>query len=355
MLLVAVLVAAGCREAQVPPTRDSGQMGIPSPAAAPLALEVRSIPLPGAPAEGVFMDYLAYDPAHRRVWVPAGNTGSVMVIETTTNAVTRIDGFRTVTVERNGKRRTVGPSSATVGNGAVYVGNRGDASVCAIDAESLRLGACVPLDSMPDALVYVTSTKEVWATTPRDHSIVVLDAANADRLTRKATIHLDGQPEGFAIDEGRGVFYSNLEDADSTLAIDVANHRMHSRWPAGCGPGGPKGLALDRERNLLMVACTDRVMVLDAGHAGKRLATLAVGDGVDNIDYREPRRELYAAAARAARLTVARLDQDGSLTPVAVVRTPPGARNPVVSDDGTAYLTDSAEGNVVMVAPVTAH
>ena len=40
---------------------------------------VRPVPLPGAPAAGVFMDYLAYDRAHHRVWVPAGNTGSVDV------------------------------------------------------------------------------------------------------------------------------------------------------------------------------------------------------------------------------------------------------------------------------------
>ena len=36
--------------------------------------EVRTISLPGAPATGVTMDYLAYDRSHHRVWVPAGNS-----------------------------------------------------------------------------------------------------------------------------------------------------------------------------------------------------------------------------------------------------------------------------------------
>ena len=85
-----------------------------------------SIALPGAPADGVFMDYLAYDRAHHRVWVPAGNTGSVDVVDVKSGAVTRIDGFPTAEVERRGRKRVVGPSSATVGERYVYVGNRGD-------------------------------------------------------------------------------------------------------------------------------------------------------------------------------------------------------------------------------------
>src|SRR5262249_37066288 len=41
----------------------------------------RTITLPGATADGVFMDYLLYDPRTNTVWVPAGNTGSVDVID----------------------------------------------------------------------------------------------------------------------------------------------------------------------------------------------------------------------------------------------------------------------------------
>jgi len=72
-----------------------------APRAAPS--EVRAIILPGAPPTGeVFMDYIAYDRAHHRVWVPAGNTGSVDVVDAGTDRVTRIDGFSTAEVERRG-------------------------------------------------------------------------------------------------------------------------------------------------------------------------------------------------------------------------------------------------------------
>lgn len=340
-MLLMMIMAAGCAAAR----QHAPSTGQP-------AFTVYTIALPGAPWDGVFMDYLAYDRARHRVWVPAGNTGSVDVVDTATNQVARVRGFPTAEVERHGTTRTVGPSSATVGDGVVYVGNRGDSSVCAVDAESLRVGACVTLESSPDGLAYVASTQEIWVTTPRDKSITVIDAATPGTLAWKAQISLDGQPEGFAVDDGRGVFYTNLEDRDRTLTIDVRSRQVTRTWVSGCGEGGPKGLALDHAFDFLFVACGDHVMVLDAGHDGTRLSAINVGDGIDNIDYVESRHELYAAAAHAATLAIAHVDRQGGLTHLATVATVPGARNAVATNEGTAYLTDSSEGKILVVAPV---
>src|SRR5262249_61283848 len=112
--------------------------------------------------------------ARRRAGPPAGNPGRVDVVNTAGDTITAVEGFPTADVERDGRKRTVGPSSATVGEGVVYVGNRGDSKVCAIDAASLEKAGCVKLDSMPDGLAYVAATKEVWVTTPRDNAIVIL-------------------------------------------------------------------------------------------------------------------------------------------------------------------------------------
>jgi DNA-binding beta-propeller fold protein YncE len=330
--------------------------GMQTPSPPPPQWNVHSIALPGAPAGGVFMDYLAYDRAHHRVWVPAGNTGSVYVVDAANNnEVARVEGFPTAEMERRGSKRTVGPSSATVGDGIVYVGNRADSSVCGVDAVSLRVGPCIKLASPPDGLAYVASAAEVWVTTPRDRSITLIDAATVGKLKPKAKISLDGQPEGFAVDAARGVFYTNLEDTDRTLTIDIANRRVTRTWLLGCGADGPRGLAIDRGFNFLLVACRDRVMVLDAGHEGKQLSSIVVGEGLDNIDYVESRHEVYAAAARAAKLTIARLDPQGGLTPLAILPTVTGARNAVATEDGTAYLTDSPEGKILVVAPITPH
>src|SRR4029077_9288436 len=59
-----------------------------------------SIALPGGPP--VNMDYLAYDAANQRIWVPAGNTGSVDVIDVGGRKVTQIGGFPTAPSSRQG-------------------------------------------------------------------------------------------------------------------------------------------------------------------------------------------------------------------------------------------------------------
>jgi hypothetical protein len=314
-----------------------------------------SIALPGATPGGVYMDYLAYDHARHRVWVPAGNTAKVDVIDVSNGSVASVEGFPTQEMERNGKKRIVGPSSATVGDGVVFVGNRGNSTVCAVDATSLVKGACVEIDSMPDGLAYVSSAKEVWVTTPRAKAIVILDAASPNTLTVNSKMEFSGEPEGFAVDEARGVFYTNLEDKDRTLAIDISTRQITHTWMPGCGEDGPKGLALDRALNFLFVACADQTKVLDAGHDGQQLSSLATGDGVDNIDYIEARHELYAGAGRAAKLTVATVDATGKLTASASVATATGARNAVVTDEGVAYLTDSAGGKILVVTPAAHH
>jgi DNA-binding beta-propeller fold protein YncE len=299
------------------------------------------------------MDYIAYDREHHRVWVPAGNTGSVDVVDAQTGDVTRIEGFATAEIERNGRKRTVGPSSAAVGSGWVYVGNRGDSSVCAIDADSLAKGSCLKLDQMPDGLAYVPKARELWVTTPRDQSIVIIDTQDPAHLAVKDKIALGGAPEGFAVDDPRGVFYTNLEDKGRTLQIDARTRQVTATWLPSCGEDGPKGLALDVGRNLLIVACSDRVKVLDTAHGGKEVASLETGAGVDNIDYLESRHELYVGAARAAHLAVVEVGEHGGLSKAAIVPTANGARNPVVTEAGAAYLTDSPEGKILLVAPAS--
>src|SRR5215471_20208741 len=162
LLLCAVLVAAGAS------------------AADKMSYKVHMQPLPGATAAGIAMDYIAFDPATHFVWAPAGNTGLVVVIDSASGSVKQIAGFPTAEMGSGERKRVVGPSSVTIGDGVDYVGNRGDSTVCAFDAKSLAKGACHKIDSMPDGLAYVASRREVWVTTPRDKSIRVLDGKTLD-------------------------------------------------------------------------------------------------------------------------------------------------------------------------------
>jgi DNA-binding beta-propeller fold protein YncE len=275
----------------------------------------------------------------------------VAVVDTASGNVRRIEGFPTAEMGTGDRKRVVGPSSATVGNGWVYVGNRGDSTVCAINASSLARGTCRHLDSMPDGLAYVAATKEVWVTTPRDRSIRILDEAT---LAEKAKLTFDGNPEGFAVDARRGRFYTNLEDKDRTLAIDYKTHQTVATWLPSCGADGPHGLRADAQAGQLFVACSTRVEVLDAAHDGAVLSSLDTGDGVDDIDYAPATHLLYVGAARAGQLTIASADAHGKLSLVARVPTHVGARNPAVTDRGAVYLAHSALGglsDLIVVEP----
>ena len=300
-----------------------------------LLLAIRSITLPGANPAGIGMDYISYDAATNAVWVPAGNTGAVDVIDVATGNVRQISGFATKEVTIRDRKRVLGPSGVTIGDGVVFMGNRGDSSVCAVNPKTLKRGECATLASMPDGLAYVAATKEVWVTTPRDKSIRILDAAT---LKEKATLTFEGNPEGFAVDAKRHRFYTNLEDKDRTLAIDLTTHKTLKTWNPSCGEDGPHGLRMDEARGHLFVACSTKVEVLDAANDGAILSSVDTGDGVDDFDYSAKTHEIYVGAARAAKLTIARADAAGHLTVVSTVAKPAGSRNPAVAANGTVYL-----------------
>jgi DNA-binding beta-propeller fold protein YncE len=338
-------VACGAAPAGLPPA-PTARATTSVLASAPAQLAARSLPLPGA-SGNAFLDHIAYERGARRVWVPVGSTGSVDVLDTTAGSFTRIDGFRTVQRAARGQMRTMGPSAVSIGDGVAYVGNQGSSEVCAIDVKTLKLQECLQLRVPIDGVVYVAATKEVWVTSPHDGLLVVLDASKPAQPEPKIIIPLAGEPEGYAVDESRGVFYTNLEDQGGTVVIDVKTHHPRATWSAGCNADGPRGVAVDETRNLLVVACTDHLQVLDAGHDGARLGTLDTGAGVDNIELLAAKKLVYVAAGKAARLTIARLDGRGQLEVIATAATSPGARNPVADEAGNAYVADSPASRIL--------
>src|SRR5260221_5014307 len=202
------------------------------------------------------------------------------------------------------------------------------------------------MPGMPDGTFYVAPTKEIWVTTPRENSIQIVDSS----LKIVGKIAVDG-PEGYAVDAGKGIVYTNLEDKDVTVAIDAKSRKIVSTWEHTCGKDGPRGLAIDTERGILFVGCaTTGLLAIDA-KTGVHKGNVATGDGVDNIDYLPSKRLVYATAGRSEKMTVAHLEDDGSLKIVATSPIGKGCRVVVVTQDGTAYAADSAGGQLWMFKP----
>ena len=324
--------------------------------AADTSYELKPISLPGATG-AIALDYFAYDRATGKLWVPASNTGSVDVIDDKTDSVSQISGFPTGEIERRGRKITVGPTAASIGNGVVYIGNRGNATICAIDAKTLSRGECVPVSPddgvTPDGVLYVAVNGELWITTrptvgtdpAAAKSLQIFDASNPQHLKWKTKIPLENLAEGYAVDNERGVFYTNIEDVGITLAIDVWTHNIIAKWKPGSSD--LQGLALDTARRFLFVACGDHVVSIDAGHGGKVIDSINTGAGLDNIDYSADTKLLYAAASQAANLTIAEVDDHGKFHLKATVPTVKGARGVVAGKGDTAYLIGPAEGRIL--------
>jgi DNA-binding beta-propeller fold protein YncE len=319
-------------------------LGCTKPAVAPTAA-ANAVALPGSGP--LASDYIAYEPGKERIWLPiARETGSVEVFDIGKRTFTTLDGYPTREVEHEGKKRRLGPSSVTIAGDIVYVGNRANNQVCAVESDGLRKGACYDVPKAIDGIAYVASQKELWITAPRDKTLVVLDVSTPGKPAPKLMIDLEGEPEGYAVDDESGVFYTNLEDKDATLAIDVKSHTVTSTWKSGCGSEGPRGLAIDPVRKLLVVACTDRLHVLKKG---EQVSELLAGAGVDNVDWYPAKNLVFAAASKAGRMSVARLEDDGKLTPVASPKTAERVRNAVVDGAGNAYALDPAGGRLLIV------
>ena len=314
---------------------------------------VRTLTLPDHGKGNITMDYIAYDPATGYVWVPAINLGVVDVVDTSNDSVREISDFATNEVEFGGRKRTQGPSGVSIGDGVVYIGDRADSSICAVNEKTLVRKNCGKIDSTPDGVVYVALTKEVWVTAPRDNSVRILDSKS---LTQKEKLTFEGRPEGYAVDAKRGRLYMNYEDKDLTTAIDLKTHKTVAKWPSECGEDGPHGISLDQDAGFLFLACSTRAEVLDAGHNGEKLSSIDTGDGVDDLNYSPATHTLYVGAAKDAKLTVARVDAKGKLSVVVQVPTHEGARNGVATKGGAVYLAHSQRGQLaglIVVSPST--
>jgi hypothetical protein len=199
----------------------------------------------------------------------------------------------------------------------------------------------------------VAATREVWITTgapplgieSADKSLQVFDASDPRHLKPKTKIPLEGSAEGYAVDNERGIFYTNIEETGTTVAINVRTHNIAAHWSARSKE--LQGLALDSARGFLFVACGDHIVSLDARHGGKILDSLQTGAGLDNIDYSPDRKLVYAAASYVPSLSVAEVTDDGKFHLKATVPTVKGVRGVCVASRDRAYLIDPVEGCIL--------
>lgn len=304
----------------------------------------RVIQIPGGSA-GIGFDDLRYSPALKRVLVPAGRTGTLVLIDPATQALETIAGFSST--ERYGGGHGEGITSVDEGGGYLYVIDRSARQLEVVDPASKNVMARVPLAASPDYVRYVAPTQEIWVTEPDAEQIEVFRLGKPHGApTSAGTITVKDGPESLVIDPAGGRAYTHLWSGKSVV-IDAKTRRPVAEWANGCG--GSRGIALDTNRKQLFVGCAEGKAVVMSTETGKLLGSLSAGDGVDIIDFDPRLSHFYLPGGKSATMAIIGVSPQGRLTLLHTVPTAPGAHCAVTDGSGHVYVCDPKRGRLLVV------
>jgi DNA-binding beta-propeller fold protein YncE len=222
-------------------------------------------------------------------------------------------------------------------DGKGFATSGGDSSVVIFDLKTLQVTGRTIAAPDADAVLFDPVTKRIFTFNGDSRSSSVIDAASGKKI---GTIDLGGGPE-FGVSAGDGKLYVNLEDSSAIDEIDAAAMKVLRRWPlAPCQ--SPSGLAIDRAHHRLFSGCHNQVMAISDAQAGKVVASVPIGQGVDANRF-DPGTQLAFASTGDGNITVVHEDGPDTYTVVANVVTKRGARTMEIDLTSHVVYTVSAE------------
>lgn len=264
---------------------------------------IKTYPLGG---EGGW-DYLTFDNSSRRLYISRGT--HVMVIDADSG-------------------KPVGDLADTPGVhgialvpelGRGFTSNGRENTVSIFDLKSLKTLNKVKVGENPDAIIYDPASKRVFTFNGRSRDATAIDAGTG---TLAGTIKLDGKPE-FAVSDGRGEVFVNIEDKSELTALDSKTLEVKSTWPLSpCQE--PSGLSMDRQNRRLFSGC-DKLMAIVNADNGKLVGSLPICDGVDATAYDEETK-LAFASCHDGKLSVIREESPDKFSVAENAKTQQGAR-----------------------------
>jgi DNA-binding beta-propeller fold protein YncE len=253
-------------------------------------------------------DYIVPDPPNHRLFIARQNR--VMVVDEDTGMllgeVTGIDGAHGAAI------------AGASGHGFATSGN--DKSVVMFDAKTLQTLGRIPAAEDADAVVYDAPSDRIFTLNGDAHSSTVIDSQG----TLVTNIALGGKPE-YGVSAGDGNVYANLTDTNEVVEIDARAAKAARRWPtAPCKQ--PVSMAIDTVRHRLFSGCRSGVMAVSDYRAGKVVAIVPIGAGVDGAGYDAASGDAFASNADGT-LTVIHQDSADQYRVLQTVTTPQGSRN----------------------------
>ena len=253
-------------------------------------------------------DYISVDEAGRRVYISHATQVDVLDADSLTlvGTIPNTPGVHGIAV------------ASEFGRGYVSAG-RADA-VVPFDLKTLKPLPEIRVGKKPDAIIYEPFTKRIYVMNGDSNNITVLNAADG---ALAGTIDLGGGPE-FAVSDGKGNLWVNLEEQNETLHIDVNTLKVKDRWPlAPCAT--PTSLALDKENRRLFVGCRSRHFAVLNADTGKLVFTAPIGERVDAGAFDSTTHLAYVSTGDG-KVFVFHQDSPDAYTLVQQIATHPGSK-----------------------------
>lgn len=211
----------------------------------------------------------------------------------------------------------------------VFTSNGANGTVGVFDATTGKLLLTPKAGRNPDAIVYEPVTQRVFAFNGDSSDVTVIDARSLKVL---GTIPAPGSPE-FAVVDGHGRVYFNVEDKGELAVIDAQNMKVERHYSlAPCEE--PSGLAIDPKGRLYSV-CRNGVMVVSDPALGTIIGHAPIGHGPDGVAWLDGK--AYSANGRDGTITVVAEVAEGRFEAIATTMTALGART-IVADPGEHAL-----------------
>ena len=258
-------------------------------------------------------DYVVPDEANHRVFIARQNR--VMVVDTESGKLTgEVTGI-------NGAHGTA--IAGASGHGFATSGN--DQSIVMFDVKSFKVLKRIPAAEDADAILYDPASDRVFSLNGDAHSSTVV-SAKGELITN---IPLGGKPE-YGVSAGDGHVYANLTDTSEVVEIDAKNAKVTRRWStAPCKQ--PVSMAIDKQHQRLFSGCRSGVMAVSDYRAGRVVATVPIGAGVDGAGYDGASGNAFASNANGT-LTVIHQESPDHYMVAQTLETPQGSRNMGLGD-----------------------
>ena len=214
-----------------------------------------------------------------------------------------------------------------------FISSGGAARATIFDLKTLAVLGQVKTGENPDAILYDPASRRVFTFNGRSRDTTVFEAATGAVI---ATIALGGKPE-FARSDGRGKVYVNIEDTDEVVEIDSLKPSLTKRYSIKpCAE--PSGMGLDAEHHRVFSGCHNKVMTVLDTEAGRVVAAVPIGEGVDGNGF-DPKTGLAFSANGDGTLTVVRESAPGTYAVSETVVTQRSARTMAIDPKtGNIYL-----------------